>query len=158
VQPIAGLFFLSTSLELLSMKVALTLGREELEFNSAFETSASASLRPFGYRILCLQASFLVNWDDASLDDCCPTFRNNTVVSFSRVGMFIFLSLKTKQCVVSKSRAKMTHFRIAISKRNEDINCTAAGMSWGDLYLYSSILFRDILNFILLLISKVQDV
>lgn len=124
MQPIAGLFFLSTSLELLSVKVALTLGREELQFNSVVEasasawaaTSASAPLRSFGYRILCLQASVLVGCDDPSLDDCCPTFRDSSVVSFSRVVIFILLSLKTK-CCVSKSRAKITYCRIATSKR-----------------------------------------
>ena len=78
MQPIAGLFFLSTSLELLSVKVAVTLGREELQFNSVFQ--ASASLRSFGYRILCLQASVLVGFDDSSVGDCCPTFRDNIVV------------------------------------------------------------------------------
>jgi hypothetical protein len=52
VQPIAGLFFLSTSLELLSVKVALTMGREVQKFNSVAETSASASLKSFGYRML----------------------------------------------------------------------------------------------------------
>jgi hypothetical protein len=140
------------------MKVAIKLGREELQYNSVLEASASASLRSFDYRILCLQASVLVGCDDASLDDCCPTFRDGTVVSFSRVAIFIFLSLKTKYCV-STSRVKITYCPIATSKRNDDINRTAAGTSWGDLYLYSSILFRDILkNLILSLISKLQVV
>jgi hypothetical protein len=90
-----------------------------------------------------------VGCDDKSLDDCCPTFQDSTVVSSLRVAMFIFLSLKTKHCVVSTSRHKITYCRIATSKRNEDLNRTAAGMSLGYLYLYSLILFRDILNFIL---------
>ena len=88
--------------------------------------------------------------EDASLGDCSPTFRDSTVDSFSRVEMFKFLFLKAKQCVVSTGRAKITQCRIATSKRNGDINCTAAGMPYGDLYLYFSILFHDFLNLILL--------
>jgi len=52
VQPIAGLFFLSSSLELLSVKVTLTLGGEVQKFNSVAETSAPAFLKSFGYRML----------------------------------------------------------------------------------------------------------
>jgi len=90
------------------VKVAVTLGREELQFNSVVEIPAS--LRSFGYRILCLQATVFVRCDDASLDDCCPIFRDSTLVSFSRVAIFILLSLKTKHCVVSTSLAKSTIF------------------------------------------------
>ena len=104
----------------------------KLQFNSEFNSvlwasaSASASLRYFGYRIFCLQASVLLGCDDVSLDGCCPTFRDSTVVSFSRVEMSIFLYLKINHYIVSKRRAKITQCRIATSKKNADINRNAA--------------------------------
>ena len=90
------------------------------------------------FEVFCLQNTLSSGLRSCGLWRCVTGWLLSDISGYFvfKRGNFRISVLEGKILCLEKS-GQNTYCRIATSKKNEDVNCTAAGMSWGDLYLYS---------------------